>query len=226
MTQKNADYQVISFDLDNALYDNQPVINQAEALSCQYLKRAFAEQGRQFDFESFMSIRRSIIAENDSKYENLSRMRRKALEVLCKGLERSEEIREEAFRRFINARSLIQVEPEIRRLLSELSLHYTLVTATNGNCDIQQTELGRYFDNNWSASDDFRAKPHPEMLMSIISQYQVKPSQVLHVGDSIEKDGGCAKNAGAKFFHLAPFENGNFRPSSVARLFQLLLKKA
>ncbi len=216
-------FKVLSFDLDNALYDNAPVIAHAENCSSEYLQAAFEKQGQTFDFETFLTIRQSLIKQNNPEFENLSRMRRLALSILCRDLDNANSIAEEAFNRFIEARSLIKVEPEIDAMLAKLSGHYIIVSASNGNCDIASTELGEYFDTRWSASDDFRAKPHPQMLQAICQHYSIDSRDLLHIGDSEEKDGGCARAAGAEYFKLAPFENGYFDPEKVFELENRLL---
>ena len=215
--------KVLSFDLDNALYDNAPVIAHAERCSSEFLQAEFEKQGQVFELEAFLSIRQSLLEQNNPAFENLSRMRKHALSILCGDLNNAEYIAAEAFSRFIKARSLIRVEPEIEAMLSKLSAKFTIVSASNGNCDIASTEIGEYFDSRWSATDDLRAKPHPEMLQAICKHYSIAPENLLHIGDSEAKDGGSAQAAGAAYFKLAPFENGYFDPEKVFELENRLL---
>ena len=216
-------FKVLSFDLDNALYDNQPVITHAEQCSSDYLHAEFEKQGKTFKLDTFLSIRHALIEQQNPAFENLSRMRKEALSILCQDLNNAESIANEAFKRFIKARSLIRVEPEIDAMLAKLSAHYIVVSASNGNCDIASTELGEYFDSRWSATDDLRAKPHPQMLQAICAHYEINPGDLLHIGDSELKDGGCAAAAGASYHKLAPFENGYFDPEKVFELENRLL---
>lgn len=218
-------YQILSFDLDNALYDNQPVISRAEEESRLYLEQAFDQESKTFEFEKFLSIRHRLMESKIKAYENLSRMRLVALAEFCDELANKEEVVQQAFDIFIHYRSKVKILPEISELLSELSQQFTLVTASNGNCDISRSPIGKYFDSFWSATMDIRAKPHPEILQRILSHYKVPKESLMHIGDSEEKDGGSADNAGVDYFRLAPFEGGKFNPSSIESLKSVLLGK-
>jgi len=217
------DYKILSFDLDNALYDNQPVITKAEEMSKNFLDEEFKKEGKSFDFEGFLSIRNGLMLSNDPLFENLTRMRKEALSRVCCVLSNGANVAEAALSLFLEHRSKVTILPEIKLMLAALSERYILVTASNGNCDIRQSSIGEYFDTFWSATMDIRAKPHPQMLERILSHYDVTARDILHIGDSIEKDGGCAKNAGADFYKLAPFDDGTFDSESVEMLKSRLL---
>lgn len=216
-------FKLLSFDLDNALYDNQPVIAHAEKLSENYLSQQFNQQGQRFDYSEFIQIRRELLSSGEVDFENLSHFRRVALQIFCEPLDDSSHIVEQAFQVFIQARSLIQVEPEIHELLNNLSKRYELVSVTNGNCDINQTQLGRFFVANYSASDGFRAKPHPHMLHQVMQDFRVEADSILHLGDSFDKDGGAAQNAGTAFYHLWPFDPESSVAGEASKLSKLLL---
>ncbi|WP_196139746.1 HAD-IA family hydrolase [Aliikangiella sp. G2MR2-5] len=201
-----ASFEVISFDLDNALYDNQPVLNNAEAACNQVLDIEFAAQGQVFQVEAFQAIRRQLLTENNIQYENLSHFRKCALNQLCRGLKDSARIVEKAFTQFIRYRSQITVLPEIMSMMSALSQKYTLVAVSNGNCDLTRTALSPFFEKHYSPTFGFRAKPHPQMLQAVISDFYITADKLLHVGDSMDKDGQSASAAECEFYHFAPFQ--------------------
>ncbi len=203
---KNCNFRLISFDLDNTLYDNQPVIERAEKLSSDYLAKAFSSQNQSYTLSDFYLIRDKLLKFNDVRYENLSYLRQQSLKELCATLDNANEIAEQAFSIFITARSEIIYPKAIELMLSQLAQKFILVSATNGNCDIFKTQLGQYFHSHWSTSQGFRAKPQPEMLEQIIKNYNLTNDQLLHVGDSIIKDGGSAQLANVSFFEFAPFK--------------------
>ena len=58
-------FKVLSFDLDNALYDNQPVITHAEQCSSDYLHAEFEKQGKSFKLsfdcnDDLLAFRKSV----------------------------------------------------------------------------------------------------------------------------------------------------------------------
>ena len=198
--------KVISFDLDNALYDNQPVLERAEALSAEFLKTEFLAQGRVFRVEQFSQIKLSLLASGDIRYENLSYSRQIALQQFCQPLQNNRTIADKAFQVFIQARSEVEIASEIYQLLCELKERYQLVSVSNGNCDPRRLSLALLFSGHYSASSGYRAKPHPQMLMKVLRDFGLRPDQLLHVGDSIEKDGVAASRADVAFYHFAPFQ--------------------
>ena len=216
-------FKILSFDLDNALYDNHPVITRAEQLSQDYLAQQFEQQGVAFDYSQFMQIRRELLLSGEVEFENLSYFRRFALQKFCEPLADSAHIVDQAFEQFIQARSQIKVEPQIQGLLKALAKKYQLVSVTNGNCDINQTELGQFFVANYSATQNYRAKPHPQMLQQVMQDFEVDHNAILHLGDSLNKDGGAAQNAKVAFYHFWPFNPESSVAQEVSKLSNLLL---
>ena len=214
--------KLISFDLDNALYDNQPVLRKAEQLSAEYLRQEFEKQSLEFKFENFLAIRRRMLGENNPLYENLSLFRRQALAQFCSGLTHCDDIVEQAFKLFINARSDAEIPQEIGETLEELAKEFILVSVTNGNCDPNKLSVGHLFSKNYSPQDGFRAKPHPQMLLTALDDFSLDQSALLHVGDSPEKDGAAAAAANVNFLHFAPFESNNTVTESTRALYQTL----
>jgi len=200
-----ANIKLLSFDLDNALYDNQPVIAKAESVSSAYLNEQFQLQNKQFSFDKFMHIRQVLLASGDIRYENLTLFRRTALKSLCKNLQNADQIVSNAFDLFIQARSLATISQPIFNMLEKLSKNYTLVSVTNGNCDANKLSIADLFSKNYSASNGLRAKPHPQMLLEAAHDFKIAPHQILHIGDSVSKDGGAAAAAATGFYHFEPF---------------------
>ncbi|MET1255674.1 HAD family hydrolase [Aliikangiella maris] len=207
MYQFNASIKLLSFDLDNALYDNRATIEAAE-LSCQnYLQSAFSNQGVHFEYEKFWEIRKQLVAQNNPAFDDLTYLRLTVLIEFCKPLNAGETIAKQALAAFLQQRSKVDVEPTIQSMLSLLVKHFTLVSTSNGNCDINQTIIAPFFSKNYFPVGGMRAKPHPAMLHQCMADFSITASQLVHIGDSIEKDGGVAEAIGARYLHFAPFES-------------------
>lgn len=218
-------FKLLSFDLDNALYDNQPVLENAERLSATYLQQQFLAQKKVFDIENFNQLKQKLLQSGDPAYENLSYFRLLALKNFCNPLTHATAIAEKAFNLFIQARSQVIVPDAIEQMLQTLSTNYTLVSVSNGNCDINQSTIGCYFSKNYSPIDGYRAKPNPQMLLQVIRDFNLAPEQILHIGDSISKDAAAAEKAGVSFFHFAPFEKADKHQYYCQNLQQYLVSK-
>jgi len=221
VTSLGKQIKVISCDLDDALYDNQPVLAHAEQICINYLETEFQKQSCSFDPDEFRAIRKKLLASDDIQLENMNVFRRKALTEFCQPLANRETIVDLALQRFLHARSLATIEPDIKTMLETLSSKFILVSITNGNCDPNRLSIGSFFDRNYSPLDGFRAKPHPQMLQQVLRDYAIQPKQLLHIGDALDKDGVAAEAAGAHFIQFAPFLNGQ----SVKKVVNFLLKQ-
>lgn len=199
--------KVISFDLDDTLYDNRPIIKAAEEASHDYLQQVFATQNKSYNRANFSELRNELLKADPARYENLTSLRRQVLKVICSDLENSELIAENALRIFLVKRNEVQIPNEIVKLIEILSTQYKLVTATNGNCSGKELAIGNYFEKHYSTEQGFKAKPHPQMLKKAIIDLQISPKSLLHIGDSKAKDGKAAVSANCQFYRFSPFEN-------------------
>ena len=199
--------EIISFDLVNTLYDNRPVITYAENQSRQFLAKEFAKQGKEYNHEEFVILRNALLAESPLLFENLSLLRQTILKELCEGLGNCNSIANGAFELFMQARLPKLIPKEIELMLEQLAAKFKLVAVTNGNCDVGKLSMGKYFHNYYSPQQGHRAKPHPQMLKKIISDYSLEPQALLHIGDQLDTDGEAAKNANCPFVYFAPFDD-------------------
>ena len=207
--------KLISFDLDDTLYDNEPVIKLAEQKSQAFLQSAFEKQQQRFDYQLFLQYRHELLLSENKKgdeqtyqYENMSILRQQVLSKCCQSLSDGERIAQQAFEIFIKYRNQVVIEPEIDSMLSQLNQKYLLVSVTNGNCQAEKLSIGKLFGKNYSPEQGYRAKPHPQMLNQIFKDFDLHPSQVLHIGDQADSDGGAAQRAGCEFHLFAPFSQG------------------
>jgi len=197
--------KVISFDLDNTLYDNQPVIKLAEKISQEYLMSEFKKQNKEFNVELLVETRKKLFKHKNVAYDNLTFLRQECLRHVCAALSNSESIVQRATEIFIELRQQASIPEEIVSMIKRLSKGYTLVSITNGNCDANNLVIGQYFDKNYSPQQGYRAKPHMAMYQKVMEDYQITPQQLLHVGDEEKTDGLGAGNTGCQFYLLKPF---------------------
>jgi HAD superfamily hydrolase (TIGR01549 family) len=207
--------KLISFDLDDTLYDNGPVIKRAEQESQNFLRSEFEKQQQVFDYQLFLQYRNELLesesqlGDNEaSQYENLSFLRQKVLLQCCLPLADGEQIAEQAFDSFMHQRSQVRIEEEIVSMLEQLNKKYQLVIVTNGNCQADRLSIAKLFSKNYSPELGYRAKPHPQMLNQILNDFELLPDQVLHLGDQPNSDGLAAMQAGCEFRLFAPFLQG------------------
>jgi FMN hydrolase / 5-amino-6-(5-phospho-D-ribitylamino)uracil phosphatase len=225
----NKSIKLLSFDLDNTLYDNQPVLELAESKSKNYLALEFKKQNIDFDFDYFLSIRNKLMVFKSNatdqqaiKLENLTHLRQQALQEFCQPLEYSENVVKEALQLFLEHRSKVLLAKEMQALLSELVKHYPIVSVSNGNCDPFQTAMKDYITKHYSPEQGYRAKPHQQMLEAIQQDFLLRSREILHIGDQLQTDGIAAKNAQCQFYYFSPFKQNHSLTESCADLLAYL----
>ena len=181
----------ITFDLDDTLYDNLPIIQEAERILREYLADNHPLVSAQVASQ-WKTIRRACIADEPRLASDMSQLRQHILRRLAEQVGYTEHERDtmadEGYRLFYRARSAFSVNKTIDSLLAELSQRYPLVAITNGNVNLEQVGIAQYFTANFQASITYPAKPRPEMFEAALTHLSLAPEQVLHVGDNLIKD--------------------------------------
>ena len=139
--------KLITFDLDDTLWDNVPTIKRAEIDTRRWIEDRVGkiEWG---DFNDFLSLREKLIKKDPVIEWDISKLRK---EIFRKKLEHvspknlRDEIVEEAFNIFINKRHEVKLFDGVESALSLLSSKYSLGVLTNGNADVYKFNIGKYF---------------------------------------------------------------------------------
>lgn len=192
---------VLSFDLDDTLYDNKPVIAAAEAAMLQSLAQ-YAPVTQGYDSDFWWQQRRLLAKANPEIRHDIGRWRLLGIEagLITLGLGQcaAGEIAELAYQAFWQARTDISIEPEVKQLLTVLASQYQLIAITNGNACIKKMGLGNVFEFSLQAGPDGRMKPYPDLFLTAVHRLKVNPNAILHIGDSHRADVLGALNAGCQ----------------------------
>ena len=191
--------RAITFDLDDTLYDNWPFIRAAESYLHQYIETHYPRAAR-FSSRQWHSFKKSALAERPELKHDMGELRAVTLTkafVQC-GM-RADQIPAavgDCFDAFYFKRSDFTVSTEIRACLNKLSRRVPLVAITNGNVNLKQIGITRYFEYALHANLNQRMKPYPDMFEHAAALLQLAPNSILHVGDNLEKDIWAATRVG------------------------------
>lgn len=188
--------KVISFDLDDTLYDNRPIIKNAIQAQQTYLSNIteWAEQPGDF----WRTCRNEYAQQNPEIINDVTLWRQKALLWGLQTLKvnNASYHAEQAYNAFAQARSNIEVSVEVLDLLAALRKKYKVIAITNGNVDVSKFNLKNSFDLVLQAGPDGKAKPESDMFERACKVLKVSASDILHVGDSLDSDVQGANLAG------------------------------
>lgn len=201
--------KLITFDLDDTLWDNKPTIINAENKA-----RGFIEDkiGKIYwgSFEDFLKTRNDLINKDPSIEWDIGKLRKEIykLKIMqsCSDVD-SEKITNEAFDLFMKERNKIKLFNGVKESLVSLSNIYSLGVLTNGNADVFNLEIGKYFSfsiSSYEAKANKPSKEHFEMAREKIKNLSFE--NILHIGDHQVNDMYGANELGIEILW---FNNNN-----------------
>lgn len=193
--------RLITFDLDDTLWDVAPVLESAEAALRAWLERN-APRLSAVPVEHLWEIRSRLLAGEPALKHRISELRRRvlfsALQEAGYATTEAREMAEQAFQTFLAARHEVQLFPEVQPTLEILANHYILGVLTNGNADVHRLGLADYFRFALCAEDLGIGKPDPQPFREALRRGGVSAEQAVHVGDHPSDDIQGARRAGLR----------------------------
>ena len=192
-------FQVISFDLDDTLYDNSQVMIKAENEFLVFLRQY--EGVQDVTHAEWIFWKEMIGRENPLLQENVTAWRTQSLQALLAKRQKSaveiSTISEQAMSYFLHWRHQIDVPAQSFEILQQLKSCYKLVAMTNGN--VEPARIGfHHFDLTLRGGEHGRAKPHEDLFRQTARHFNISPHQLLHVGDNLQTDVQGAIQAGCQ----------------------------
>ena len=191
--------KMITFDLDDTLWDNRPTILKAEIDTRNWIEDKVGEV-EWGDFNDFLSLREELIKEDASIEWDISKLRKEIFRKKISHITPSnlrDEIVDEAFNIFINKRHEIELFDGVEEALNFLSKKYVLGILTNGNANVYKFKIGKYFKFAISSLEARDSKPnrtHFDKALEFVDD--ISFDQMLHIGDHQVNDILGAYNLG------------------------------
>ncbi|MBS0971030.1 flavin mononucleotide phosphatase [Chimaeribacter arupi] len=181
----------LTFDLDDTLYDNAPVIRRTELESMNFL-RGYHPLLAEVESGHFQQLRAELRQQDPEIYHDVTQWRWRAvhLGLTRLGLSDAEASQgaDEAMAHFAQWRSRIEVPQETHDTLKALAARWPLVAVTNGNADPAAFGLSDYFECVLRSGPHGRAKPYEDMYHLAARQLNLPLHEILHVGDDLTTD--------------------------------------
>lgn len=182
--------KAITFDLDDTLYDNRPVIKLAEA---QFIASLQEQLKIALTLDEFNQFKAQCAIEDPDIVHDVITWRMAAILNLFHSYQlnldkKHLQIAQQAMDVFVHYRHQIDVDVKVHQLLSELKKQYRLATITNGNVEVDQIGLSPYFDFALRAGLEGKSKPEPDLFLKAQSIWQLPADSILHVGDNFATD--------------------------------------
>lgn len=196
----NRKIKVITFDLDNTLWDTNTVIYAAEEALYQWLQQLAPQLTAKFNIDDLRLQRLNLVKDQPELRHQVSELRIKSLylNLVAAGYEAStaSKLSSQAFDFFYAERQKVKPFPRVEETLSHLKENYRLGSITNGNANLAIIGLEKYFDFSLSAEQVGANKPSEKIFSAALNEAQCLKHELIHVGDHPTDDIVGAKQFG------------------------------
>lgn len=194
-----APIKAMTFDLDDTLYDNYPVIVRMERELLSWLQQTHPAVAHMEKLDWLNVKRRVLLQDPELKSDvtlcRLVQLKQGFLEVGYDD-KQAQSAAEEGLQVALDWRSRFEVPQQSLDVLTQLGEKIPLVAITNGNVDLDKVGLTAYFQSVLKAGPDGLAKPAGDMFVKAQQILGLPAENILHVGDHIVTDVHGAKLAG------------------------------
>jgi len=180
--------KAISFDLDDTLYSNQPVMQETEQGMVKFFARLLSGHGdREFNFAYWLEYRQKAIAMQPELKHDVTALRLTSYYLGCCALgmikAEAKVKAQQAMDHFIELRSDFEVPEASHQLLKYLGSKVPLVAISNGNVDTDKIAISQHFSHIYHAGKGVLKKPSEDMFVRACQALNIQPRELLHVGD-------------------------------------------
>jgi putative hydrolase of the HAD superfamily len=184
--------RAICFDLDNTLWEIEPVLLRAERILADWLRLRYPGIGERFFHEEVLAIRSALLRDEPHQAHDLTYLRRETLVRVARAAgydaAAARSIGHQAFDVWHAARNEVIPYEEVLPSLDRLKRRFRLATLTNGNADLGRIGLAHHFEVNLNAGALGYAKPDARAYAAVAEALTLKPAEILFVGDEPHAD--------------------------------------
>lgn len=191
--------RAITFDLDDTLWDNRPVLVAAEQELHAWLARHYPRLTATYDIDALRAQRHALAARDPELRYRMTALRKESLRLAAEASGYDGTLVEPAFEVFLAARHRITLFDDVVPTLRALRARgYRLGSITNGNADVDRLGLRPLFDFSVTAEGVGAPKPDPRIFAAACAAAGAGPEALVHVGDEPETDVAGASAAGVR----------------------------
>lgn len=192
------DVRAVAFDLDNTLWDVEPVLARAEVRMLEWLHQHCPRIPEQVSLADMRAAREELARAEPHNAHDVTYLRLTALERHARECGYQEDIAARAFEVFLAARCEVEILPDVRPGLARLRGAFTLASLSNGNADLARIGLDSVFAVSLNARQIGAGKPDRRCFERLASELQLATSNIVYVGDDPWLDVAAARAAGCR----------------------------
>ena len=194
--------KLISFDLDDTLWDGQQAIIAAQQAMHDWITCYHPTVAENASSGRYLILRAEVASDHSSRDYDLTFIRKEVLRRLfaenAYSNSEAHTYSEKAFNVFFEKRNQVRYFDDALVTLKYLKSKYQIAALTNGNADMIATGLSPMIDYFYSAESVGAAKPDTKMFHALLNDAKIKPQECIHVGDHPQHDIFAAESLGIK----------------------------
>jgi len=206
--------KLLTFDLDNTLWDIDPVIIAAEQAMRQWIAEHVPEAVAQLEMDLLKQTYKQVLEQHPEVAHHPTNFRKRLLYQMFTQAslshDHAHEMSAQAFAVFYRGRNQITLYHQAEAILAQLSARFPLVALTNGNADLAMIGIDRFFVAHFSAETEGQPKPHRAMFERALQHCKVAAHEAIHIGDHPREDVTAAAGLG---FHTIWFNQNGTAPA-------------
>jgi 2-haloalkanoic acid dehalogenase type II len=175
--------RAICFDLDNTLWDIEPVLVRAERILADWLRARYPRIPERFSPADVQAVRDKLLRERPDQAHDFTFLRRETLARVAEAVGYERAIAHEAFAHWHAARNQCVPFADVIPALETLRPRFRLATLSNGNADLGTIGLAHHFELTLHASALGCAKPEGRAYSALAESLTLQPAEILFVGD-------------------------------------------
>ena len=188
--------RAIAFDLDNTLWDVEPVLARAEARLYAWLAEHAPRMAERLTSAEMRTAREELARREPHNAHDVGYLRLTALAAHAREHGYGEPVAHGAFAAFLAARNEVELFPDVLPALTRLKSRYLLGSLSNGNADLALIGLDHLFVVSLNARQIGAAKPERRCFEELSGALGCAPQEILYVGDEPLLDVVAARAAG------------------------------
>ncbi len=192
------DVRAVAFDLDNTLWDVEPVLARAEERLLGWLKQHCPRIPQQVSLADMRAAREELARAEPHNAHDVTYLRLTALERHARECGYGAEVAARAFEVFLAARCEVDILPDVRPALARLRSAYALASLSNGNADLARIGLDGAFALSLNARQIGAGKPERRCFEQLAYGLGLATRDLLYVGDDPWLDVAAARGAGCR----------------------------
>jgi FMN hydrolase / 5-amino-6-(5-phospho-D-ribitylamino)uracil phosphatase len=180
--------RAICFDLDNTLWDVEPVLLRAERILADWLQARYPRIAQAFSPAATLELRAALLREQPHRAHDFTFLRRETIARMADATGYDRAMAHEAFALWHAARNMVTPFDEVMPALAHLKTRYRLATLSNGNADLAVIGIAHHFEVTLHAAALGCAKPDVRAYLALADALTLAPAEILFVGDEPHAD--------------------------------------